>query len=214
MTVHLVNSQKDRVKITSFGTIEFDSDGVSVEAVDIVVAEKLLEISPSLSIQGRQREGRKIEVPTVTQGQATGIAHYTQEQLESKLIQQGEALVETVSKVLGLDKEMVLRKMQEGIESPEMCVLVPVSEIDDTVLGLDTSFEEVLDPSKGEGEEKQEETSAESREDTQAQLMELTLDALRNTLIEAGISEDKWSHLKGATAKPALVEIILDEIYK
>lgn len=149
--VRIVCKTKERSRVTSFGVLEFDSEGKSVEYVDRASAEAIVKVSKTLFIEGeefiKEDQFGAIGIPKSESDDKTVKKEvYTEEELEVELVKQGERLISEISKSLGLKEEYVNEQLMSPLYPSEPNSLIPTSVYNELISDSRTKKELNLEP--------------------------------------------------------------------
>lgn len=229
--VRIVSKIKERQRVTSFGVIEFDQEGISIEKIDEEVARAIVGVSTSMFIEGEELLKPKASGTVVVETEdSTGTEKttYTRKEVEVELASQGDRLVKEISKSLGLSEEFVGEQMLSPSYPEEENMLIPVSTYNELVSDLKSKKDLHLVEDNIQGEESKETTkdivpegdeveldtvvSEEEITLKKKELRELSIQKLREIAEEMEIPTEEWAHLKGLEGKEKLVEVILSKL--
>lgn len=197
--VKIVTSSKEQSKITSIGEIKFDADGVSIDSYDRASIERIIDASPSLSIEGEIKVIKKAPVDLGEEGlkiESTKSDTYTQEQVDKMLLDNAERLILKISESLGVDQSIIEASLMGPIPTE-----IPV-HLEQKV---EAQLEEITEGTTSESEEESEEIKA-ARES----MKDMKIDELRDVLIKGGVEPSAWEDLKGNEGKKQMIELIIN----
>lgn len=136
--VRIVCTTGDRERITSYGKIEFDKDGVSLETIDREVAEIITNTSSTLHIEGERNKVHQKKTEEKVEEKKKD--SFTKTELQEELMKQYNRVVGETAISLGLDEEYIHSKLIDPIKPEEKNILIPESVYNDLMSDRNNSL--------------------------------------------------------------------------